>query len=107
MEISPTIFVIFGGAGDLTWRKLLPSLFDLHRDGRMPKKFAIIAVDRAPFSDADLHKRLLDGVKRFSRNGQGKKRGLEKVRQARHLSTGRFQRPGNLLELGAELRETG
>ena len=37
MEISPTIFVIFGGAGDLTWRKLLPSLFDLHRDGRMPK----------------------------------------------------------------------
>jgi glucose-6-phosphate 1-dehydrogenase len=32
MEISPTIFVIFGGAGDLTWRKLVPSLFDLHRD---------------------------------------------------------------------------
>jgi glucose-6-phosphate 1-dehydrogenase len=72
MEVIPAIFVIFGGAGDLTWRKLLPSLFDLHRDGRMPKKFEIIAVDRAPFRDAELHKRFLDGVKRFSRRGKVK-----------------------------------
>jgi glucose-6-phosphate 1-dehydrogenase len=42
MKISPTIIVIFGGAGDLTWRKLIPSLFDLHRADRMPKEFAII-----------------------------------------------------------------
>jgi len=34
----------------------------------MPKKFAIMAVDRAHFRDADLHKRLLDGVKQFSRD---------------------------------------
>src|ERR1051326_2833944 len=72
MEISPTVFVIFGGAGDLTWRKLLPSLFDLHRDGRMPQKFAIVAVDRAHFRAAELHKHFLDGVKRFSRNGKVK-----------------------------------
>ena len=62
MEVSSVIFVIFGGAGDLTWRKLVPSLFDLHRDGRMPGKFAIIAVDRVPFRDVALHKRFLDGV---------------------------------------------
>ena len=66
------MFVIFGGAGDLTWRKLVPSLFDLHQDGRMPRKFAIIAVDHAPFRDADLHKRLFDGVKQFSRKGNVK-----------------------------------
>jgi glucose-6-phosphate 1-dehydrogenase len=68
MEISPTIIMIFGGAGDLTWRKLIPSLFDLHRDGRMPHKFAIIAVDRVPLRDAALHKHFLNGVKRFSRD---------------------------------------
>jgi glucose-6-phosphate 1-dehydrogenase len=72
MEISPTIFVIFGGAGDLTWRKLIPSLFDLHRDGRMPKQFAIMAVDRATRRDAQVHKRYLDGVNRFSPNGKAK-----------------------------------
>jgi len=84
MEISPTVFVIFGGAGDLTWRKLVPSLFDLHRDGRMPKQFAIIVVDRVPFRDADLHKRLLDGVKRFSRSGKVKSADWKKF--ARHVT---------------------
>jgi glucose-6-phosphate 1-dehydrogenase len=42
MANIPTILMIFGATGDLTWRKLLPSLFDLHRDGRMPEQFAII-----------------------------------------------------------------
>jgi len=25
-QLAPTVFVIFGGAGDLTWRKLLPKV---------------------------------------------------------------------------------
>lgn len=25
-QIEPTVFVIFGGAGDLAWRKLVPAL---------------------------------------------------------------------------------
>ena len=83
-QLEPTVFVIFGGAGDLTWRKLMPSLFDLHRDGRMPRKFAIIAVDRAHFRDADLHKRLLDGVNRFSRNGKVKSANWKNF--ARHIT---------------------
>jgi glucose-6-phosphate 1-dehydrogenase len=45
MKLSPTIIVIFGGAGDLTWRKLIPSLFDLQRDGRMPEQFATLLWD--------------------------------------------------------------
>jgi len=69
---EPTLFVIFGGAGDLAWRKLMPSLFDLHRDGRMPKNFAIIAVDRAASGDAQMRKRFLDGVNRFSPRGKAK-----------------------------------
>ena len=72
MDVSPAVVVIFGGAGDLTWRKLIPSLFDLHQDDRMPKKFALIAVDRASFHDAELRKRFLDGVRRFSRKGEVK-----------------------------------
>ena len=72
MDDLPTIIVIFGGTGDLTWRMLIPSLFDLHRDGRMPKKFAIIAVGRSPHSDLKLRQRFLAGVKRFSRKGKVK-----------------------------------
>ena len=42
-QLQPTVFVIFGGAGDLTWRKLVPALFDLSQDQSMPADFAIIA----------------------------------------------------------------
>jgi len=37
MALAPTIIVRFGGAGDLLWRKLIPALSDLHREGRMPE----------------------------------------------------------------------
>lgn len=68
LKPSASIIVIFGGAGDLTWRKLVPSLFDLDHDGRMPDHFAIVAVDRVEIGDDGLRRRLLDGVKRFARN---------------------------------------
>ena len=32
--LGPVIFVIFGGGGDLTWRKVVPALFDLFREVR-------------------------------------------------------------------------
>lgn len=66
---EPTVIVIFGGAGDLTWRKLIPSLFELQRDGRMPDRFAIIVVDRVQMRTDALHRHLFDGVKRFARKG--------------------------------------
>jgi glucose-6-phosphate 1-dehydrogenase len=62
--------VIFGGNGDLAWRKLVPSLFNLHIDKSLPKQMAIIAVDRADIDDAALRKRLRVGVKKFARAGK-------------------------------------
>ena len=40
---QPSILVIFGGDGDLAWRKLVPSLFNLHIEKSLPEKMAIIA----------------------------------------------------------------
>jgi glucose-6-phosphate 1-dehydrogenase len=68
-DLQPTVFVIFGGAGDLTWRKLVPALFDLSQDRSMPAAFSVIAVDPADLSDIKLRRRLHDGVKKFSRQG--------------------------------------
>ena len=66
---GPVVFIIFGGAGDLTWRKLIPSLFNLHLNRSLPDKFAIIGVDRAAFNDELLRKRLHEGVRQFSNLG--------------------------------------
>jgi glucose-6-phosphate 1-dehydrogenase len=41
-QLEPTIFVIFGGAGDLTWRKLAPALFDLWQDRSLSVQFAFL-----------------------------------------------------------------
>ena len=99
MDTFPTIIMIFGGAGDLTWRKLVPSLFDLHRDGRMPGKFAIIAVDRIPMREAEVHNHFLGGVKRFSRNRNVKSRNWNDF--ARHVTylQGDFKDPVTYLNL--------
>lgn len=68
-EPGPVAFIIFGGAGDLTWRKLIPSLFTLHLNRSLPEKFAIIGVDRAALSDETLRKRLHEGMHQFSNCG--------------------------------------
>jgi len=100
MELFPTIIMIFAGAGDLTWRRLVPSLFAQHREGRMPKEFAILTVDRVAFRDKDLHHRFLEGVKRFSRDKKVKAADWHEF--ARHITylQGDFQDPVTYSNLG-------
>lgn len=68
-KLKPTVFVIFGGAGDLAWRKLSPALYNIFLDHDMSDNFSVIAVDRIKQSDEQLRKRFLDGVNKFSRSG--------------------------------------
>jgi glucose-6-phosphate 1-dehydrogenase len=44
--------ILFGGTGDLTWRKLMPALFQAWRHGKLPEGGRIIAVARDERSDA-------------------------------------------------------
>ncbi|MEZ5504363.1 MAG: glucose-6-phosphate dehydrogenase [Halioglobus sp.] len=44
--IGPCSFVIFGATGDLSINKLLPALYYLNRDDRLPDNMALIAVSR-------------------------------------------------------------
>lgn len=46
----PTVLTIFGATGDLTKRKLLPSLYNLDRQGLLPQQFRIIAFARRDFT---------------------------------------------------------
>jgi glucose-6-phosphate 1-dehydrogenase len=48
--MTPTIFTIFGITGDLSGRKLLPSLLNLYVKKLLPQKFAIVGFSRRPFS---------------------------------------------------------
>ena len=62
-----TVLVIFGGGGDLTWRKLLPAVYNLCLDNYLPGKFAILGLDIKEMSQEDYRKHLREGVDQFSR----------------------------------------
>jgi glucose-6-phosphate 1-dehydrogenase len=63
---EPCIIVIFGASGDLTHRKLIPSLYDLDRQGMLPGKTPIIGVSRTPLSDDEFRERLRPSTQKFS-----------------------------------------
>jgi len=44
--------VLFGGTGDLAWRKLMPALFQAFRHGTLPEGGRIIGIARDALSDA-------------------------------------------------------
>ncbi|MEZ6037063.1 MAG: glucose-6-phosphate dehydrogenase [Planctomycetota bacterium] len=65
---KPCVLVIFGATGDLTKRKLVPSLMGLAKDGLLPPSFAVVGFARRPWTDASFRETLADGVKQFGRS---------------------------------------
>jgi glucose-6-phosphate 1-dehydrogenase len=65
--IEPAAIVIFGGAGDLASRKLLPALYNLAIDGLLPPATAIVGAGRKALDDDAYRAFAREGVARFSR----------------------------------------
>jgi glucose-6-phosphate 1-dehydrogenase len=62
----PTTIIIFGASGDLTQRKLIPSLFNLFRKRRTPKKFQIVGFGGTAFTDDQFREHLHKGMQEFA-----------------------------------------
>jgi glucose-6-phosphate 1-dehydrogenase len=66
-KIQPTIIIIFGAGGDLTWRKLVPALHSLFMENWLPNKFKILGVDLKELSADEFQEHLREGTNEFSR----------------------------------------
>src|ERR1700712_111580 len=64
---SATVIYIFGGSGDLNFRKLTPALYNLFLDGYMPEKFFVVGVGRSPYTNESFATHLKTGIDEFSR----------------------------------------
>ncbi|HWE36316.1 MAG TPA: glucose-6-phosphate dehydrogenase [Isosphaeraceae bacterium] len=70
---QPCVLVIFGAAGDLSWRKLMPAVYNLNVDGALPSSFAIVGFglraegERQGDPDESIRDRARSGIERFSR----------------------------------------
>ena len=60
--IPPQCLVIFGASGDLTHRKLVPALFELFRQRRLPSEFAVLGCARRPWSDEEFRGKMAEAM---------------------------------------------
>ncbi len=63
---SACVVVIFGASGDLSKRKLLPALYNLVKDGLLPKEFALVGSGRSPISHEDYQKKVAQDLRDFA-----------------------------------------
>jgi glucose-6-phosphate 1-dehydrogenase len=68
---EPCVLVIVGASGDLTRRKLVPSLVHLRRDGLLPESFAIVGVDRVPLDDDSFRTAMRQALDEFGEGALG------------------------------------
>jgi glucose-6-phosphate 1-dehydrogenase len=66
---QPCNVVIFGASGDLTFRKLIPALYNLGADGDLPTAFNVVGFARREKSDEVFRKELEEQARKFSRQG--------------------------------------
>src|SRR5207248_924645 len=59
---EPCVVVIFGATGDLTHRKLLPAVYNLAADQRLPAGVSIVGFARRPLTDEQFREGALQTV---------------------------------------------
>jgi len=60
------LLIIFGASGDLTYRKLIPSLFDLYNQNLLPNNFGILGLGRTEMSDSDFKLKMSKAIDKYA-----------------------------------------
>jgi glucose-6-phosphate 1-dehydrogenase len=68
-KLRDTIFVLFGAAGDLAQRLIMPAIYNLFLDNEVPERFLLIGVDRSDYTDQSLAEHYHESIANFSRRG--------------------------------------
>ncbi|MBI3107047.1 MAG: glucose-6-phosphate dehydrogenase, partial [Candidatus Rokubacteria bacterium] len=101
---GPCAIVIFGAAGDLTKRKLLPALYNLKVNGLLPQELAIVGVTRKEKSHEQLRAELSQDMRDFATQAVDEALWGE-LRQGLYHQAGEFTEPVTYTKLAALLEE--
>ncbi len=99
----PCVMVIFGAGGDLTRRKLIPSLYHLMREGLLAEEFAVVGVDRLEMTDEAFR----DHFEQTLRDYQGTdfdEEVWQRLSERLHYSQGDFKDPAAYQALNQRLQ---
>lgn len=75
--------IVFGGTGDLTQRKLYPSLYHLAQRGRLPKGFSLYGVSRKTLTDKEFRRNIERDIRAFA-HGKIDEKAVARVTGAAH-----------------------
>jgi glucose-6-phosphate 1-dehydrogenase len=64
-RLEPCAMLLLGANGDLTRRKLIPALYQLAFERRLPAGFAVLGNSRTPMTDGQFRDRMRDATARF------------------------------------------
>src|SRR6266545_4619683 len=100
----PCAIVIFGAAGDLTKRKLLPALYNLKASGHLPRQLAIIGVARKEKSHEQFREEQSKNIREFATRAVDDTL-WDELRRALYYQAGEFSDPEMYTKLKALLDE--
>ena len=63
---DPCVMVIFGAAGDLTRRKLIPALYNLASEQLLSREFAVLGLARTPMSTEEFRNKISQDMKQYA-----------------------------------------
>jgi len=105
-DLGPTVFVLFGGTGDLAKRLVLPAFYQLAQEGLLPRQWLLVGNGRGDVTHEDFRKHVRDVLAEFGPKPAKKewKAFAERVLFAGGGFTS--DSPGSLLDVLAGARES-
>ncbi len=101
---EPQILVIFGASGDLTQRKLVPAIYQMKRDRRLPPETTVVGVARRPWSHDYFREQMREGIEEFG-GGIGNEELWKDFAQGLYYCPGDIDNPESYEKLKAFLAE--
>lgn len=101
---EPQILTIFGASGDLTQRKLVPALYQMRRERRLPPEITIVGVARRDWSHEYFRDHMREGVEDYG-NGIGNEEMWNSFAKGLFYCSGNIDKPESYQKLKAFLSE--
>ena len=98
---DPCALTIFGASGDLTRRKLVPAIWHLQEQNRLPAAFALVGVARRDWDDDYFRQQIREGIAEFV--GEVDQRALDAFLGRLHYVCGDPTDPATYAALKARL----
>ncbi|MBO1348128.1 MAG: glucose-6-phosphate dehydrogenase [Hormoscilla sp. GUM202] len=101
---EPQILVIFGASGDLTQRKLVPALYQMMLEHKLPPELTIVGVARRDWSHDYFREQMRIGVEEFG-GGLGREEVWSRFAKGLFYCSGNIDKPESYQKLKAFLGE--